>query len=75
MEGGPKSLKAGLKLDDEGRDGEGTEEPGQRRRRDVTHYNRGVSYKNNWEKHDHSVMVLEPGGVWLEPDGAGAMGL
>lgn len=30
MEGGPKSLKAGLKLDDEGRDGEGTEEPGQR---------------------------------------------
>lgn len=42
MEGGPKSLKAGLKLDDEGRDGEGTE---------------------------------EPGGVWLEPDGAGAMGL
>lgn len=30
MEGGPKSLKAGLKLDDEGRDGDGTEEPGQR---------------------------------------------
>lgn len=28
MEGGPKSLKAGLKLDEEGRDGEGTEEPG-----------------------------------------------
>lgn len=28
MDGGPKSLKAGLKLDDEGRDGEGTEEPG-----------------------------------------------
>lgn len=28
MEGGPKSLKAGLKLDDEGRDGEGTEDPG-----------------------------------------------
>lgn len=27
MEGGPKSLKAGLKLDEEGRDGEGTEEP------------------------------------------------
>lgn len=28
MDGGPKSLKAGLKLDDEGRDGEGTEDPG-----------------------------------------------
>lgn len=42
MEGGPKSLKAGLKLDDEGRDGEGTE---------------------------------DPGGVWLDPVGAGAMGL
>lgn len=28
MEGGPKSLKAGLKLDDEGRDGEGTDDPG-----------------------------------------------
>lgn len=39
MEGGPKSLKAGLKLDDEGRDGEGTEEPTQKRRRDVTDYN------------------------------------
>lgn len=38
MEGGPKSLKAGLKLDDEGRDGEGTEEPGQKRRTDITHY-------------------------------------
>lgn len=32
MEGGPKSLKAGLKLDDEGREGEGTEEPGQMRK-------------------------------------------
>lgn len=42
MEGGPKSLKAGLKLDDEGREGEGTE---------------------------------EPGGVRLDPEGAGAMGL
>jgi len=42
MDGGPKSLKAGLKLDDDGRDGEGTE---------------------------------EPGGVWFEPDGAGAIGL
>lgn len=29
MEGGPKSLNAGLKFDDEGKDGEGTEEPGQ----------------------------------------------
>lgn len=29
MEGGPKSLKAGLKFEDEGKDGEGTEEPGQ----------------------------------------------
>lgn len=28
MEGGPKSLNAGLKFDDEGKDGEGTEEPG-----------------------------------------------
>lgn len=28
MDGGPKSLKAGLKLDDEGRDGEGTDDPG-----------------------------------------------
>lgn len=37
MEGGPKSLKAGLKLDDEGRDGEGTEDPGQKRSIDVTH--------------------------------------
>lgn len=33
MEGGPKSLKAGLKLDEEGRDGEGTEEPGKTGRR------------------------------------------
>lgn len=40
MEGGPKSLKAGLKLDDEGRDGEGTEEPGQKERTDgVIHHN------------------------------------
>ena len=38
MEGGPKSLKAGLKLDDEGRDGEGTDEPGQKRRTDITLY-------------------------------------
>lgn len=29
MEGGPKSLKTGLKLDEEGREGEGTEEPGE----------------------------------------------
>lgn len=29
MEGGPKSLNAGLKFDDEGNDGEGTDEPGQ----------------------------------------------
>lgn len=29
MEGGPKSLNAGLKFDEEGKDGEGTEEPGQ----------------------------------------------
>lgn len=29
MEGGPKSLNAGLKFDDEGKDGEGTEEPEQ----------------------------------------------
>lgn len=29
MDGGPKSLNAGLKFDDEGKDGEGTEEPGQ----------------------------------------------
>lgn len=29
MEGGPKSLNAGLKFDDEGKDGEGTEEPRQ----------------------------------------------
>lgn len=29
MEGGPKSLNAGLKFDDDGKDGEGTEEPGQ----------------------------------------------
>lgn len=42
MDGGPKSLNAGLKLDEDGRDGDGTE---------------------------------EPGGVWLEPDGAGAIGL
>lgn len=27
MDGGPKSLKAGLKFDDEGRDGDGTDEP------------------------------------------------
>lgn len=31
MDGGPKSLKAGLKLDDEGRDGEGTEDPARER--------------------------------------------
>lgn len=37
MEGGPKSLKAGRKLDDEGRDGEGTEEPRQKKGMDVTH--------------------------------------
>lgn len=37
MEGGPKSLKAGLKLDDDGREGEGTEDPGQKERRDRTH--------------------------------------
>lgn len=33
MEGGPKSLKAGLKLDEEGRDGDGTEEPEGREKR------------------------------------------
>lgn len=32
IEGGPKSLKAGLKLDDDGRDGEGTEEPEQKKK-------------------------------------------
>lgn len=31
IEGGPKSLKAGLKLDDDGSDGEGTEDPVWRR--------------------------------------------
>lgn len=30
MDGGPKSLNAGLKFDDEGNDGEGTDEPGQK---------------------------------------------
>lgn len=40
MEGGPKSLKAGLKLDDEGRDGEGTEEPGQKKRTDTVYCNK-----------------------------------
>lgn len=42
MDGGPKSLKAGLKLEEEGREGEGT---------------------------------LDPGGVWFDPAGAGAIGL
>lgn len=41
MEGGPKSLKAGLKLDDDGRDGEGTEDPGQRKRREEREHIKG----------------------------------
>lgn len=38
MEGGPKSLNAGLKLDDDGSDGDGTEEPGRRRDEVSTFY-------------------------------------
>lgn len=42
IDGGPKSLNAGLKLEDEGRDGDDPQ---------------------------------DPGGVWLDPAGAGAIGL
>lgn len=45
MEGGPKSLKAGLKLDDDGREGEGTEDPGQKERRDRTHERLNLKHK------------------------------
>lgn len=36
MEGGPKSLNAGLKLDEEGSDGDGTLEPTTKKGIDVT---------------------------------------
>ena len=61
MEGGPKSLKAGRKLDEEGRDGEGTLEPVEGKDRCTT--------RSNYHPHQHLPALRERGSTLVKVKG------